>query len=184
MTRRIERVLGFWGFGFLDRCYPRKNADERGFKIRKAGKGDIGKILILCKKLDEYHSKRDGKDISASLMKSKRNILEKDIASGKGVVFLLEYEGRFVGYIFVLASHPKEKKKGGNSIGYISDLYVDEEYRRRGFGARLIKEAEKWLKSKGSKNIVLNVEAWNVEALKMYEKLGFENKSVRMEKGL
>ncbi|MBS3087156.1 GNAT family N-acetyltransferase [Candidatus Pacearchaeota archaeon] len=151
-------------------------------RIRKATLRDVGGILILCKKLEDSHQK-DGENAPTSFMKSKRSILEKDISSGKGAVFLSEDEEGFIGYVFVVKIPPKEKA-GKNSAGYISDLYVEEKYRKSGLGSELIKEAQEWLRKKGKKNVTLHVESWNIGAINLYRKLEFKDKSIRMEKKL
>src|SRR3989339_519343 len=95
---------------------------------------------------------------------------------------------RDVGGILILCkkledSHHKEKA-GKNSAGYISDLYVEEKYRKSGLGSELIKEAQEWLRKKGKKNVTLHVESWNIGAINLYRKLEFKDKSIRMEKKL
>jgi ribosomal-protein-alanine N-acetyltransferase len=76
-----------------------------------------------------------------------------------------EYCGRVVGYI--IADYSRD-------TGHIVSIAVHPKFRGRGFGKRLMIEAEKRLIAKGVKEIILEVEVTNSIAIKMYEKLGYK----------
>jgi ribosomal protein S18 acetylase RimI-like enzyme len=57
---------------------------------------------------------------------------------------------------------------------YIWDLFVLKEYRNRGIGTALIKDAIDYLKSTGVDKIGLLVNYRNENAKKMFEKIGFK----------
>lgn len=152
-------------------------------KIRKATKKDIPKILVLAERfLEEYQTimKIKAKDSVARATKGKKKIFEKDLSSGNGAIFLAEEGGKQLGYVFVLTFFPWAEKFKKHSPGFISDLYVKKEYRKKGVGIKLIKEAEKWLKSKGKKDIALDVGTYNRSAINLYNKLKYKDKTIRM----
>ena len=61
---------------------------------------------------------------------------------------------------------------------YVDDLWVDEDYRRQGYGAHLINELEEHYTNQGYNNI--NLCANGFAALEFYKKCGFEVEFVRV----
>ena len=55
---------------------------------------------------------------------------------------------------------------------YVSTVFVDEEYRRKGLGARLMREMEKRAADMGVNNIRLDTYDW--QGKEFYETLGYE----------
>lgn len=55
---------------------------------------------------------------------------------------------------------------------YIDILWIDENYRRFGYGSRLLTEVEKLAKEKGCKFI--HLDTFSFQAIDFYKKLGFE----------
>jgi ribosomal protein S18 acetylase RimI-like enzyme len=69
----------------------------------------------------------------------------------------------------------------GEMVGMISEVYVIPEYRRKGIAKQLCIEGIKNLKEQGLQKVQLNVFAGN-GAKQLYQKLGFQEVSVLMEK--
>ena len=111
-------------------------------------------------------------------------VFEKDFKSGKGAVFAIEKDSQYIGYIFVLTFTPGMEKASKFSPAYISDLHIEKSFRRKGFAKKLIKEAEKWAKSKNKKEISLDVGTFNKRAINLYKKSKFQDKSIKLEKKL
>jgi ribosomal protein S18 acetylase RimI-like enzyme len=156
-------------------------------KIIKCSKKDIPRILELARNfIEEYRiiAKIKPKVSVDSALKFKKGIFEKDFKSGKGVVFAVEMDGRYVGYIFVLTFMPGMEKANKHSPAYISDLHIEKPFRGKGFAMKLIKEAEKWAKSKNKQEISLDVGTFNGAAIELYKKSDFKEKSIKLEKKL
>ena len=68
------------------------------------------------------------------------------------------------------------KTDGGLTTSvFVSSLRVDEEFRRRGVGSALMREAERLGQSEfGAETASLSVNKWNRGAMAMYARLGFE----------
>lgn len=68
------------------------------------------------------------------------------------------------------------KQDGGLKTSvFVSSLRVDEEFRRRGVGSTLMREAERLGQSEfGAEMASLSVNKWNRGAMAMYARLGFE----------
>lgn len=84
------------------------------------------------------------------------------------VLFLVAEEGdggRVVGT--VLATHDGRK-------GWINRVAVEAGSRRKGLGARLVREAERWLEAQGMDILACLIEDDNVVSMTVFEKLGYK----------
>ncbi|MGL4620158.1 GNAT family N-acetyltransferase [Chroococcidiopsis sp.] len=72
----------------------------------------------------------------------------------------------------------------GDRHTYIFLLYVKPEYRRRGIGKALMRYLEDWARTKGDRQIGLQVFQSNTPALDLYHKLGYQIQSHWMIKRL
>lgn len=84
------------------------------------------------------------------------------------VLFLVAEEeegGRVVGT--VLATHDGRK-------GWVNRVAVDPGLRRKGLGARLVREAELWLESQGMDILACLIEDDNAVSMAVFEKLGYK----------
>jgi ribosomal protein S18 acetylase RimI-like enzyme len=63
--------------------------------------------------------------------------------------------------------------KGGFS-GLVEDLVINQKYRRKGLGSRLLEAVEKWCNSSGAKRIQLLADKNNTKALAFYEKCNWQ----------
>ncbi|NJL84989.1 MAG: GNAT family N-acetyltransferase [Leptolyngbyaceae cyanobacterium SM1_1_3] len=78
----------------------------------------------------------------------------------------------------------------GNAVDQLSGdrhacvllLYVDPRHRRRGLGTALMQQAIAWAKSRGDRQIGLQVFCHNQAARQLYEKLGFAAQALWMTK--
>lgn len=86
-------------------------------------------------------------------------------------VVLIAEEGGAVG--FALGWRHAQNPR----LGYLSDLYVRPEFRRKGIGRALVAEAAAGL---GRKYLVLTTETRNGPARAYYKGLGFEEESVNL----
>lgn len=85
--------------------------------------------------------------------------------------------------LFIYVAELEEKTIGKvnlevtNGVGGIFGLGVRPEYRGRGYGREILMKTIKILKEKGAKDIMLQVEAKNSNALNLYKSCGFEETS-------
>ena len=85
----------------------------------------------------------------------------------QNIRFLVAREGqgaRIIGT--VLATHDGRK-------GWINRLAVDVASRRKGIGARLVREAERWLESEGLDILACLIEDDNAVSMAVFERLGY-----------
>jgi GNAT superfamily N-acetyltransferase len=84
------------------------------------------------------------------------------------VLFLVAEEGeggRVIGT--VLATHDGRK-------GWINRVAVEAGSRRKGLGARLVREAERWLEAQGMDILACLIEDDNAVSMTVFEKLGYK----------
>ena len=62
---------------------------------------------------------------------------------------------------------------GSKKVGVITHIYVDREHRGEGVGEKLVKELEKWFKTKEVHSVELQVLAGNKTGIAFWEKLGY-----------
>jgi ribosomal protein S18 acetylase RimI-like enzyme len=97
-------------------------------------------------------------------------------------IFVAEDESRtFVGYLWV--------GEGSNMLtglkhGYIYDIFVKKEFRGRGTGKILLEKAQSYCREKGYSRILLRVFMNNVNAIGLYNKMGFKTEQMHMAKVL
>lgn len=58
-------------------------------------------------------------------------------------------------------------------VGYLEGIYVEEEFRRRGFAGDLVKFCEKWSKEKGCQEFASDCLLENEESYKFHLAIGF-----------
>lgn len=151
-------------------------------KIRKAEKKDTAILKnLLWESLKEewkFNSDIDLKSGKIFLNKNLRMLFKNKKEHTK---FLAEENGKIVGFI---GGNIEKKNKFYKTrrIGAIYDLFVEEKYRGKGIGTKLIKKFILWLKANKIKLIELDVSPKNKTAIKLYERLGFKESSIQLRK--
>lgn len=151
--------------------------------IRTATKNDIEQIVPLLIALDELHVKMYPTVFDSSKIKFniRKSFLLDNIDKPDNLILLAESNKNIIGivhyYIQKTINHPIKKDK---KVAVLSDLYVDENYRNKGIAQQLINKGlesikENWLVN----NVVLNVFNKNQDAIKLYEKSGFQKQFIR-----
>lgn len=93
------------------------------------------------------------------------------IADGK--TWVMEDNGKVVGFLISTLKYWKEKKK---SLPYVNSISVDESYRNQGIATNLLNHFEKYYKSFYIFGLYVRVD--NYTARRLYEKLGYSTVEV------
>lgn len=96
-----------------------------------------------------------------------RQSLARQLKDSGHLMFVAEAEGQIIGTVF--GSHDGRK-------GWINRLAVDPRYRRQGLAHRLIQRVEDALAREGLIIVAALVEATNEPSLKLFRKLGYEER--------
>jgi len=91
---------------------------------------------------------------------------------GRRVLLVAESEGRVIGQVFVQVD--SSLSGGNNRAAYLYALRVRPEYRNRGIGGELVREAESILRQRGFVRALISVAQDNHAARRLYERLGYE----------
>lgn len=88
-------------------------------------------------------------------------------------IILVEEDKRVIatGFIFYYLSVPSSFNSTGKNA-YITNIYVDDKYRNKGIGSRIVKELISISLKRGFKIIMLNA---SEEGKKLYKRLGFKS---------
>jgi ribosomal protein S18 acetylase RimI-like enzyme len=124
--------------------------------VRELGLDDYDDLLDLWKQTGLHSLKPRGRDSVEAV--------SRQLASGVQTMLGLEIDGRLLGA--VVATHDSRK-------GWINRLAVDPAYRRRGYGARLVRAAEEVLRGQDIRIIAALVEGDNRPSLALFERCGY-----------
>jgi ribosomal protein S18 acetylase RimI-like enzyme len=148
--------------------------------IREAKGADLPEIIKLECKCYEEMTKFDALLKPLDEVKGRiERYIEKKFKAKNSKFFVATDANKLVGFAF--ADIPR-KHFWKVRFGYLDSLFVLPGWRRRGIGKKLVQKLVSWLKSKGIEYVQLDVDAHNIPALKMYEKLGFQDRAKRLRK--
>jgi ribosomal protein S18 acetylase RimI-like enzyme len=91
---------------------------------------------------------------------------------GRRVLLVAELQGLIIGQIFIQVDSTLAAGRG--EAAYLYALRVRPEYRGRGIGTDLVREAEALLRQRGYARALISVAKDNDAARRLYERLGFE----------
>ncbi|MBM4297624.1 MAG: GNAT family N-acetyltransferase [Deltaproteobacteria bacterium] len=140
------------------------SADLDSFQIRAATKADVPVVLSFIKKLADYER------LSHEVVATEELLRETLFGRRRTGEVALGYFKR-VPVGFVLFFHNFSTFLGRPGI-YIEDLFVDEAFRRRGFGGALLRYVAKLAKERNCGRLEWSVLDWNEPAIHFYRKLG------------
>ena len=145
-------------------------------RIRKATKRDFGSVLRLNRTAyKEAASNPDFGDWLLLKKPSRVNMLKwftkllVDVRKGNAIYFVADFDGQIAGHCFVRRLEP------GSELSHVGELaiLVDNNYRRKGIGTKLMDYAIRQSKGKFER-LRLSVFATNKIAKKLYKSWGFK----------
>ena len=142
---------------------------------------DIAKIAYQVAKMHDEAMPEYFKTVAED--EQLRNIREM-LNDNKITVFKAVVAGKVCGFLFLEMIHRQSKGLMFSKLGYVLNLGVDEVYRGQGIGTALIAFAEKHVREQGGEALDLNVFAFNKDAIRLYERLGYDVIDVSMRKVL
>jgi GNAT superfamily N-acetyltransferase len=105
--------------------------------------------------------------------------LARMLAHPDYIALVAEAEDGVVALVLVHLEHGLEYDA---IYGRIMGLVVDERWRGRGLGKRLMWHVEQWCKAQGAGRIVLTSANRRVDAHKFYDAIGYERTGIRFAK--
>ena len=98
------------------------------------------------------------------------------------VIYIVLDDNKIVGYIYGYEYENTAFKDAKHA--FIDALYVEDGYRGKGYGSALIKEYMNYCKENNIKHVQINAYLKNKDAIKLYEKLGFKQSVIRLERDI
>jgi len=131
------------------------------------------------RKIDEIACMIEKQLSSDTKINSKHTITKSlKIALRKGsrcTLFLLRQDAALVAFAF---SNTCSGIESGSDYLWLNELYVEENYRKRGIGSYFIQEIEKWAINNNIVYLACITGNANIIAQNLYEKNGFEIKDI------
>lgn len=112
------------------------------------------------------------------------HIINMQVGS-KGIILVAEQDQKLIGFVCLLGpSGGTPDKKSDAAYAFMSDLFVDPEYRNQGVGRQLIEKVEEQARTMGADNVALRVAVDNTGPRRFYTKNQYQEKFVVMSKQL
>jgi GNAT superfamily N-acetyltransferase len=138
--------------------------DTPGFQIKSATQADVPVIFSFIKKLAAYER------LSSEVFATEELLRETLFGDRRTAEVAIGYlETKAVGFVLYFHNYSTFLGKPGL---YIEDLFIDEDYRRRGYGRTLLLHVARLAKERGCGRLEWAVLDWNQPAIGFYKKLG------------
>ena len=159
---------------------------SEGFIVRAATLGDHNGMCALLNEVDELHR------LNVPWMFRKpaaeprsKEFFERLIVREDSMLLVAEAPLHLVGVATVLMRDaPDFAVFVTQRWGVLDNIAVLESWRRRGVGTSLIREAERWARSRGATWVELGVYEFNEAARSFYRRLGYSPVSTKLRKPL
>lgn len=97
------------------------------------------------------------------------------LAISEEAACFLKYENDVaVGFAQCQLRHDYVEGTETSPVGYLEGIFVEEAYRHKGYAKELLRECEKWAKSKGCTEFASDCELENEESLRFHMAMQFE----------
>lgn len=134
------------------------------FNVRPLGEHDLDEWLRLRKLLWDATSEDD----------HRTEILEIIAHPESQAVLVAENgDGRLIGFLEA-GIRPFAEDCLTDQVGYLEGWFVEPQFRRRGIGTALVREAERWARSKGCCEMASDAEVGNDASLAAHLNLDYE----------
>jgi ribosomal protein S18 acetylase RimI-like enzyme len=143
-------------------------AAERSFSIRAATPDDVDSIAPLFDAYRRFFTKAPDLDVS-------RSFLTERLTREESLVMAAFDGSAAVGF---LQLYPLFSSWYCRRQWFLSDLYVDEPFRKRGVGAELVRASVTFAREHGSRSILVEIPFSEPHLVRFYRELGFERDAV------
>jgi len=131
---------------------------------------DLTGILELYKQLENSNG-------SSFTVNEANKIWDENIENNNIKYFIAKEENKILGSLYICII--PNLSNNGKSIGFIENVIIDEKYRNKGIGKKLMEMAVEYAKENNCYKVTLQSGIIRTEAHKFYEKIGFNGGSKR-----
>jgi len=153
-----------------------ENSAKKLPKIRKATLKDAEELrnlyfefMLEISRIDPFYRQ----DMEHWKSEDSLHDIVKDIIKKNRQFFLLEQDGRVIGFVDALVKKRDEAYKIWKT-GHIEAIYVKPEFRKKGYSKMLVDRAMEWFQMKGMGHFTVGTYALDAKARKYWERLGFK----------
>lgn len=138
-------------------------------KIREANKKDLPQLQKLFLESQKHEASFDPEVvINEKTPQRVKQLIDEIFRNPDRTLLVAENDGNIVGYILIIYS------PGVTKSGWVGEIFITKDARRKGIGSKLMNTAINWLKQKGSRAIKLTAYKTNKTALTFYKKHEFK----------
>ena len=152
---------------------------------REATNSDISAICVLGQVVNLLHHEA-WPQIFSPASDPQRDALywSKSIETENSTTFVAEKAGEIVGFVSVSVTAENLSLLQPMCFARVGSVCVAEAFRGQGIGRELMAQVELWAAANGAADVRLSVWAFNQPALRLYEELGYEVRSLYLGKEL
>lgn len=144
---------------------------------------DIEEVNVIRKQVNDLHVAGEP-TIFRGFVKEIAEYIKEFISSDNKKLLVCEEGGKILAFAMLeFTVKPENVYRFEQKYVDVQELGVLEGYKSKGYGKMLVEEIKKIAKDSGYPKIELNVWSFNKNALKFYEKMGFEEyrRNLRIE---
>jgi GNAT superfamily N-acetyltransferase len=154
-------------------------------EIREATPDDLHAICVLGQEVNRLHHDAWPQVFAPpSDPRHDASHWQQSVAKPDATAFVGEQAGQIVAFITVSLVAESNPLLQPMQVARVGSVCVSASLRRHGIGRSLMARVEQWAHERGAGDIRLNVWAFNAEALRFYEELGYAVRSHGMGKVL
>lgn len=151
--------------------------------IRGFSKDDIPAIADLMRQMAGFHNSLDPEYKAGGGYPNLEEEIEGWLSNADILILVAKEKGEIVGYARI-SVEPAPTYLNEKKIGIIDDIFVIEDYRRKGVAEALFEKSKEWFLKKKVYSVELNVDVRNEGAIALWKKLGFSERKLRMRRRL
>lgn len=153
-------------------------------KIKKATLQDVDGIIVMLKQICDYEHKLDKYYKPFSKYKDLDKVVIKSLKDKNTIVFVAKSDKQVIGYSEGTIEKAPNYASISCKIGYIDTIIIDDKYRGKGIGKKILNELMKWFEGKKIKNIELEVNAYNKLGVDFWKNNNFFTYRLKMRRDL
>jgi GNAT superfamily N-acetyltransferase len=143
--------------------------------IHEANRRDLPALVSLWQEMMDYHRSYDARfRFSPNAPREVERHLLETLRSRAARILVAEAAGRLIGYI-VGEAHARRPIYPDGTYGFISDICVTAEWRRRGVGGALVRGLDAWFTAQKVTSVELFAAALNPGSIAFWRAMGYDD---------
>ncbi|MBP5533897.1 MAG: GNAT family N-acetyltransferase [Alphaproteobacteria bacterium] len=144
-------------------------------KIRQAAIDDVAAISKIFHQVSIIHYQNVEREFVLPKIEDEQKYIAETIDNKDAVLFVAEENKNILGYLILYIQKYPDCFFMDTRKGFIGSVGVDENYRGKGIGTKLLKAAETYLKKNDIFVFETDVFVFNKGAEKLYNRFGFKD---------